>query len=132
RQYFQPPVAPNERWSTASSAWLKIGSQWVFGRLQSALLVHLLVVKTGIITFRTFVYLTLKVMKRLFVLCITAFMLTAIQASAQEICNNGKDDDNDGFIDCYDNDCAVSTFCKGFYLGDDAMCEATPPAFPKF
>lgn len=51
---------------------------------------------------------------------------------AQEICNNGRDDDGDGKIDCYDNNCAVSTFCKDFYLGDTAKCEAIPPAFPDF
>ncbi|MDQ2657661.1 MAG: hypothetical protein M3Y60_09595, partial [Bacteroidota bacterium] len=71
-------------------------------------------------------------MKRLLILCALGLNLMALPLSAQEICNNGRDDDNDGFIDCYDTDCAVSTFCKGFYLGDDALCEATPPAFPQF
>ncbi|MEX2233148.1 MAG: VCBS repeat-containing protein, partial [Cyclobacteriaceae bacterium] len=71
-------------------------------------------------------------MKRLLVLCTLGFTLIAMPLSAQEICNNGRDDDNDGFIDCYDNNCSASTFCKGFYLGEDALCEATPPAFPKF
>jgi gliding motility-associated-like protein len=71
-------------------------------------------------------------MKTLLRWCILGFTLFANTLSAQEICNNGKDDDNDGLIDCYDSDCAVSTFCAGFYLGDDALCEATPPAFPKF
>lgn len=71
-------------------------------------------------------------MKRLLILCAFGLVLTAVPLSAQEICNNGRDDDGDGFIDCYDTDCSVSTFCKGFYLGDDALCEATPPAFPQF
>src|SRR5690349_3698437 len=71
-------------------------------------------------------------MKKLLFLCAVSFNLLALPLSAQEICINGRDDDNDGFIDCYDTDCSVSTFCKGFYLGDDALCEATPPAFPKF
>lgn len=71
-------------------------------------------------------------MKRLLILCVLGFTLPTVQVRAQEICNNGSDDDHDGFIDCYDSDCAVSTFCKGFYLGDEAVCEATPPAFPKF
>lgn len=71
-------------------------------------------------------------MKKRTILCAVVFNLAALQLSAQEICNNGRDDDNDGFIDCYDTDCSVSTFCKGFYLGDDALCEATPPAFPQF
>lgn len=70
-------------------------------------------------------------MKRLAVLlmlCLVAF--TSLKA--QEVCNNGRDDDGDGFIDCYDRDCSVSTFCKDFYLGEDAQCEVTPPAFPQF
>lgn len=71
-------------------------------------------------------------MKRLFILCTLGFTLLSAQLSAQEICNNGRDDDGDGFIDCYDTDCSVSTFCKDFYLGDEALCQATPPAFPKF
>lgn len=71
-------------------------------------------------------------MKSLLVLCTLGLTLNVAQLSAQEICNNGRDDDNDGFIDCYDTDCAVSTYCKGFYLGDEALCEATPPAFPQF
>ena len=72
------------------------------------------------------------IMKRLLVLCTVGFTLIAAQLSAQEICNNGRDDDGDGFIDCYDSNCVVSTFCKGFYLGDEALCQATPPAFPQF
>ena len=70
-------------------------------------------------------------MKRLAVLLLLSF-ITLTMASAQEICNNGTDDDGDGFIDCYDRDCSVSTFCKDFFLGEDAQCEVTPPAFPKF
>jgi hypothetical protein len=70
-------------------------------------------------------------MKRLVVLLtITLSSLTATWA--QEICNNGRDDDGDGFIDCYDRDCSVSTFCKDFYLGEPAKCEVKPPAFPQF
>src|SRR5688500_7977890 len=71
-------------------------------------------------------------MKSLLVLCTVSLSLNVAQLSAQEICNNGRDDDNDGFIDCYDANCSVSTFCKDFYLGDEAVCEATPPAFPQF
>lgn len=70
-------------------------------------------------------------MKRLTVLLLLC-LLTLTVASAQEICNNGRDDDGDGFIDCYDKDCSISTFCKDFFLGEDAQCEVTPPAFPQF
>ncbi len=34
---------------------------------------------------------------------------------AQEICNNGIDDDGDGLIDCYDTDCCIDSACAGFY-----------------
>jgi gliding motility-associated-like protein len=32
-----------------------------------------------------------------------------------EICDNGIDDDGDGLIDCYDDDCCGSTACANFY-----------------
>ncbi|HEY0744740.1 MAG TPA: gliding motility-associated C-terminal domain-containing protein [Chryseosolibacter sp.] len=51
--------------------------------------------------------------------------------SQTEICNNGLDDDFDGFIDCYDGSCANNPVCDGF-LGNDAACEAVPPQFPQF
>lgn len=70
-------------------------------------------------------------MKRLIFLATILIGLSHISANGQEICNNGRDDDGDGFIDCYDVDCSVSTFCKDFYLSEPA-CQATPPAFPQF
>ena len=39
--------------------------------------------------------------------------LRATKDSVQEICNNGKDDDGDGKIDCQDYNCATSPYCKG-------------------
>lgn len=36
---------------------------------------------------------------------------------AQEICNNGIDDDSDGYIDCYDADCVNFGACDSVYLG---------------
>lgn len=49
-----------------------------------------------------------------------------------EICNNGIDDDGDGFIDCYDKDCASSSYCEDFYFGRDSHCEVTPTKDPSF
>jgi hypothetical protein len=69
-------------------------------------------------------------MKRFIVML--ALSLTMLPVFAQEICNNGKDDDGNGFIDCYDKACSVSTFCKDFYLGEVSDCEAPLPEFPKF
>ncbi|MEL6538682.1 MAG: VCBS repeat-containing protein, partial [Bacteroidota bacterium] len=45
---------------------------------------------------------------------------------AQEICNNGIDDDGDGFIDCYDNSCAGNSACDNFYIGNSVLCEEPP------
>ena len=72
-------------------------------------------------------------MKKLFFLLMIATGLVSGSAWAQtEICNNGIDDDFDGFIDCYDGDCANSQACEGFYMGNDVLCEAVPSQFPKF
>lgn len=51
---------------------------------------------------------------------------------AQEICNDGIDNDGDGFVDCYDSDCRGSSYCEDFFMGDDATCEAVPTEFPTF
>jgi hypothetical protein len=64
-----------------------------------------------------------------FLLCLAGLVSGAY---AQEICNNGVDDDNDGRIDCFDADCANNTACDGSYIGNDALCEAIPSTFPGF
>jgi hypothetical protein len=46
------------------------------------------------------------------VLLIFTLISVALQSSAQEICNNGIDDDNDGFIDCVDGDCDSYPGCE--------------------
>src|SRR5258706_3297359 len=73
------------------------------------------------------------VMKKL-IGSLAVFTLLSTFAFAQgvEICNNGIDDDGDGFIDCYDSDCVNFAGCAGGYVGNDANCEAKPSAFPKF
>ncbi len=62
-------------------------------------------------------------------LCIMSFFAAA---QGVEICNDGIDNDGDGFIDCYDGSCANIGDCDGTFLGNDAKCEAKPSAFPKF
>jgi len=50
---------------------------------------------------------------------------------AQEICNNGLDDDGDGHIDCYDFDCVTDAACDSFFYGYPiAPCEVPPPVGP--
>ncbi len=59
------------------------------------------------------------------------FFISSILATAQEICNNGVDDDGDGLIDCYDGDCSPTdpdatgvnrTSCEGFFFGNTVLC----------
>lgn len=60
------------------------------------------------------------------------FILWAGISLGQENCNNGIDDDGDGFIDCYDSECTGSTACSGFFYGQSSViCSMTPvnPAF---
>ena len=54
-------------------------------------------------------------MKRALFLALMWFNLGAISAYSQtEICDNGIDDDGDGFIDCYDPDCSNNNACYRF------------------
>lgn len=61
-----------------------------------------------------------------------AFVLAiSIGVSAQEICNNGIDDDGDGQIDCYDLDCIDQVVCDSFFYGYPVYhCEVQPPVGP--
>lgn len=70
-------------------------------------------------------------MKKLLLLIVFA-CFSMVNAKAQEICDDGVDNDGDGFIDCFDGDCTDNSACDGFYLGNDASCEAEPNAFPQF
>ncbi len=54
-------------------------------------------------------------------------------AYAQEICNNGLDDDNDGYVDCFDPDCSGNFFCASqFFGGPVPACQTSPPPAPPF
>ncbi len=67
-----------------------------------------------------------------FLLCIPLFLLTVFSAFAQEICTNGTDDDGDGFIDCYDSDCAGGPSCSDFFYGNPIVCRDEPTENPTF
>ncbi|XOV95312.1 MAG: gliding motility-associated C-terminal domain-containing protein [Bacteroidota bacterium] len=51
---------------------------------------------------------------------------------AQENCTNGVDDDGDGFIDCYDGECAGGPSCSDFFYGNPIVCRDEPTANPTF
>lgn len=64
-------------------------------------------------------------------LTILLLLLFVSSVSAQEICNNGIDDDGDGLVDCYDSDCDGD--CDGFYYGGiDPTCNVTYVYNPEF
>jgi large repetitive protein len=74
-------------------------------------------------------------MKRLLfltILCLGQYATLTVHAQLKEICANSIDDDGDGFIDCFDGECAKETVCTGGYVGNDLNCEAKPSEFPKF
>ncbi|MBA4054321.1 MAG: hypothetical protein C0490_06390, partial [Marivirga sp.] len=61
-------------------------------------------------------------------LLIAPFYLLAQETN----CGNGIDDDGDGFIDCFDSNCASSVSCKDFYVGRDKLCQVPPTGVAKF
>ncbi len=71
-------------------------------------------------------------MKKLFVFFAAFALITTSTFAQVEICNDGIDNDGDGFVDCYDSDCANFVGCKGGYVGNNANCEAKPASFPQF
>jgi large repetitive protein len=63
-----------------------------------------------------------------FTFCLT-LVTNLVNAQAQEICNNGIDDDGDGFVDCYDRKCSFNINCQGSFLTDVA-CGIKPEPSP--
>jgi len=51
------------------------------------------------------------------------FWLFSVSAIAQEICNNGIDDDLDGKIDCADGDCFSEAYCPTVFDQTPTICE---------
>ena len=62
---------------------------------------------------------------------LSTFLFCSLLAHAQtvaEICDNGIDDDGDGLIDCYDQDCTCTGQCDSFYYKTcNADCYYVPP-----
>ncbi len=65
-------------------------------------------------------------------LYIAITLLSISSALAQENCTNGVDDDGDGFIDCYDGDCAGGPSCADFFYGNPIVCKDEPTENPTF
>lgn len=50
---------------------------------------------------------------------------------AQELCDNGIDDDGDGLVDCFDGDCSSNGSCDSFFFGNTTRCSSEPNELPK-
>lgn len=69
-----------------------------------------------------------------FVTMFLLIMVTSVKGNAQEICNNGKDDDNDGLVDLKDPDCSCKDSLPGLNYLDNPSFEdyVTCPTDPSF
>ena len=67
------------------------------------------------------------------ILLVSLMMALSFSVLAQESnCGDGVDNDGDGFIDCFDSNCANSVVCKDFYVGRDKLCQVPPTGVAKF
>ena len=73
-------------------------------------------------------------LKHLFLLFFIAisFFSYAQEGGIAGNCGDGRDNDGDGFVDCYDKECSAELICEDFYLNNDATCEVKPDSFPRF
>ncbi len=66
-------------------------------------------------------------LKRAWILCLFLGLSSAAFGQTESNCGDGVDNDNDGFIDCYDGDCANQPECEGSYIGNDKSCQIPQP-----
>ncbi|MEQ6121313.1 FG-GAP-like repeat-containing protein, partial [Reichenbachiella sp. MALMAid0571] len=65
-------------------------------------------------------------------LLLLPFVFNTFFLFGQETCDDGVDNDNDGFIDCYDGDCTNNADCSKFYFGNSVICQNPPTDNPTF
>ena len=67
------------------------------------------------------------------VLLYFSIFLSNYLAFSQEVCNNGVDDDGDGYIDCYDSECSGNAACDSVFFGKPVpTCQYVPPPIGMF
>ena len=66
------------------------------------------------------------------ILTLTFCLILPNLLSAQEICSDGIDNDNNGFIDCYDAACSGDEYCDDFYFGNAVLCQDPATQNPEF
>ncbi|MEQ9401949.1 MAG: hypothetical protein RIM99_00070, partial [Cyclobacteriaceae bacterium] len=55
-------------------------------------------------------------------LFIFSFFIVSAQENTQALCSNGSDDDGDGLVDCFDNECTAFAACDDFFFGNSVVC----------
>lgn len=77
-------------------------------------------------TAKTYPFLAKNLLSLIFLFSIS--LLVPLGAQTTEDCTNGVDDDGDGLIDCYDQDCTCTGQCEDFYYTTcNADCFYIPP-----
>ncbi|MEQ9287070.1 MAG: hypothetical protein RIG77_09195, partial [Cyclobacteriaceae bacterium] len=66
------------------------------------------------------------------ILLLFTFVFNTFLLYGQETCDDGIDNDGDGFIDCYDADCTNDGDCASFYFGNSVVCRNEPTVNPAF
>ena len=57
----------------------------------------------------------------------------SFQTFAQETdCNDGIDNDSNGYVDCYDTVCSGEGSCEEFFVGNEIVCQEEPTDNPTF
>ncbi|MFT4786608.1 MAG: hypothetical protein ACI9I8_001739, partial [Cellvibrionaceae bacterium] len=65
-------------------------------------------------------------------LAFLSLFLSTLAFGQETDCNNGLDDDGNGFIDCYDGACTGEGSCDDFYFGNTIVCQEEPTDNPSF
>jgi hypothetical protein len=66
-------------------------------------------------------------MKKVWLLFLCFGLHFTVLAQTESNCGDGIDNDSDGFVDCFDSNCANDNACTNFYIGKDKLCQ-TPPS----
>ncbi len=70
--------------------------------------------------------------KNVITLVFTFLIISPAFSQTETECSDGIDNDSDGFVDCYDRDCAGGPSCTDFYFGNSVVCQDEPTVDPLF
>ena len=63
----------------------------------------------------------------LIIVLLFLFLIPITSFTQESNCSDGIDNDGDGFIDCYDDNCLGTAECQGFFIVPDSVCSISPP-----